>query len=77
MALPEPRAEVDTRLARIDHAIKAPGQAGMTEAFGDLLFALARWATSLDVEPEQALRDAARRFSDRVEWQQPAPSEDG
>lgn len=76
VALPDPRGEVDTRLAETDRASATPGRTGVAEAFGDLLFALASWATSLGVEPEQALRDAARRFTERVDSHQAAPTDD-
>ena len=69
VALPDPRTEVEARMSATDRCAQAPGRAGTAEAFGDLLFALASWATSLEVEPEQALRDAARHFTDRIEAQ--------
>jgi XTP/dITP diphosphohydrolase len=46
-------------------AVEPPSQV-TAEAIGDLLFAVAGLADEHGVDPEQALRDAARRFADRV-----------
>lgn len=45
---------------------KAKGdQAAMEDEFGDVLFSLAQWARHQNIDPEQALRKANRKFETR------------
>ncbi len=67
------RSKVLEELAEVDEAVSAPGepreqdrrQERVTEELGDLLFAVANWARHLDVDPEEALRRANRKFEQR------------
>lgn len=59
------RAKVDEELDEVDHAVAARDPAAAHEEIGDLLLAVTCWANQLGVEPEQALRDANRRFERR------------
>lgn len=44
---------------------RAGSREGLEEEFGDLLFSLVNISRFLDIEPEEALRRACRKFSDR------------
>ncbi len=67
------RAKVLEELGEVDEVLDAdagpPVQHGrrerVTEELGDLLFAVANWARHLDVDPEDALRAANRKFEQR------------
>ena len=56
-----PRAKIDEELAEIEEA--APEDKG--EEVGDLLFAVVNFARHLKIEPEEALRQANRKFEQR------------
>lgn len=63
------RDKVVEELGELDEALAA-ATAGATpdaaaEELGDLLFALANWARHLEVDPEEALRRANRKFERR------------
>jgi ATP diphosphatase len=57
-----PRAKVDEELAELDAEMEQPAR---EEELGDLLFAIVNLARHLNVEPEEALRKANRKFERR------------
>jgi ATP diphosphatase len=57
-----PRAKVDEELAELDAEMEQPAR---EEELGDLLFAVVNLARHLNVEPEEALRKANRKFERR------------
>ena len=57
-----PRAKIDEELAEIDGAANAEERAA---ELGDLLFSVVNYARHLDIDPEEALRDASSRFEQR------------
>jgi ATP diphosphatase len=57
-----PRAKVDEELAELDAEQEQPAR---EEELGDLLFAVVNLARHLNVEPEEALRKANRKFERR------------
>jgi MazG family protein len=59
------RAKVQEELAESDAAVSAGDALGTAAEIGDLLFAVANWARHLKVDPEEALRQACRRFEGR------------
>jgi len=60
-----PRAKVDEEIAELDAAIAAADRPAIEHELGDALLALTNLARHLDVDPEQALRAANRRFETR------------
>jgi MazG family protein len=68
-------ADLDDELAELKEAVDAADGASpetepdrhVAEEVGDVLFAAVNVARHLNVDPELALRSAARRFADRVE----------
>ena len=69
-------AKVDEEKAEIEQAMK--GKGNVEEELGDLLFAVVNVARFLDVDPEEALFRASRKFADRfVKMEQLAGSLDG
>ena len=57
-----PRAKVDEELAELDRETEAKRR---EEELGDLLFAIANLARHLNIDPEEALRKANRKFERR------------
>lgn len=57
-----PRAKIDEELAELD---REPGQAARAEELGDLLFAVVNLARHLNIDAEEALRQANRKFEAR------------
>ncbi|HET9810772.1 MAG TPA: nucleoside triphosphate pyrophosphohydrolase [Sphingomicrobium sp.] len=57
-----PRAKVDEELAELD---SETGQERRQEELGDLLFAVVNLARHLKIDPEEALRQANRKFEGR------------
>jgi ATP diphosphatase len=57
-----PRAKVDEELAELDAEMEQPAR---EEELGDLLFAVVNLARHLNIEPEEALRKANRKFERR------------
>lgn len=57
--------KVDEELLELKEAVASGDQAHAQEELGDLLFVLANLSRHLKVDPEQALRDAARKFEYR------------
>ena len=57
-----PRAKIDEELAELDAESDADRQ---SEELGDLLFAVANLARHLKIDPEEALREANRKFERR------------
>jgi len=60
-----PRAKVDEELREFDEARRAGDRAHMQRELGDLLFATVNLARKLNLDAEQALRDATDRFASR------------
>ncbi|RMF99292.1 MAG: nucleoside triphosphate pyrophosphohydrolase [Gammaproteobacteria bacterium] len=60
-----PRQKLLEELAEVDAAAAGEDRARLAEEVGDLLFAAANLARKLGVEPEEALRQANRKFSRR------------
>jgi ATP diphosphatase len=58
-----PRAKIDEELAELD---AESDHQRMLEELGDLLFAVVNLARHLKIEPEAALREANRKFEQRV-----------
>ncbi len=59
------RAKLTEELAELDEALGAADPAATREELGDLLFAIANLCRHLEVDPEQALRGANRKFARR------------
>lgn len=59
------RDKVAEELVELDDATRARDQDAMTEEIGDLLFAVAQLARHVDINPEEALRLANRKFARR------------
>lgn len=57
-----PRAKIDEELAELDHESGAARQA---EELGDLLFAVVNLSRHLNINPEEALRKANKKFERR------------
>jgi ATP diphosphatase len=57
-----PRAKIDEELAEIDSAATAEERSA---ELGDLLFSVVNYARHLEIDPEQALREASARFERR------------
>jgi tetrapyrrole methylase family protein/MazG family protein/ATP diphosphatase len=60
--------KLDEELAELKQAMAEGDQAHIVEEMGDLLFVLANLARKLDVEPENALRDANAKFERRFRY---------
>jgi ATP diphosphatase len=58
------REEID----ELSQAMAAADQAGMQEELGDLLFSVVNLARHLNVDPEEALRGANRKFERRFRF---------
>jgi MazG family protein len=61
------RAKVDEELREIDEAVTRGNPAEIEHEIGDLLLAVSRLSAKLGVAPEDALRSALRRFTNRFE----------
>ncbi len=59
------RAKIHEELDELDDAVGKLGEAEIEDEFGDLLFAVVNLARHLDVDPEQALTRANRKFESR------------
>ena len=64
-----PRAKIDEELAEVEQA--APSE--QAEEIGDLLFAVVNFARHLNIDPEEALRQANRKFERRFRAIETAP----
>ncbi|MEX0977003.1 MAG: nucleoside triphosphate pyrophosphohydrolase [Woeseia sp.] len=60
-----PRAKIDEELGELEQAIAGGDTAGIADELGDLLFATVNLARHLDVDAEQALRNASSKFERR------------
>ena len=65
-----PRGKVDEELAELDAEIELEGR---RDELGDLLFAVVNLARHLKVDPEEALRQANRKFEQRFRAIEQAP----
>jgi ATP diphosphatase len=65
-----PRAKIDEELAELDRERE---QDRRTEELGDLLFAVVNLARHLNIDPEEALRQANRKFERRFRAIETAP----
>ena len=59
------RAKVDEELAEFDAAREGGVLSDMTDEIGDLLFSVANLARHCDIDPEESLRSANRKFTAR------------
>jgi len=59
------RQKIDEELAELDEALQRQGAEEMTEELGDLLFSVVNLARHLNIDPEQALVSANRKFEQR------------
>lgn len=59
------RAKIYEELGELDEASRTENPQAVSEEMGDLLFAVTNLARKLDVNPEEALRAANRKFSGR------------
>lgn len=71
------RAKVDEELGELDEAHRDGDRAAMTEELGDLLFSVANLARHLEVDPEEALEAANRKFRRRFEGVEQAVRDSG
>jgi ATP diphosphatase len=62
------RAKIGEEMAELRQAETEGGAARIAEEFGDLLFSLVNLARHLDIDAEQALRDANRKFESRFRY---------
>jgi nucleoside triphosphate diphosphatase len=62
---PDNQGPFDKIVEEIDEVKSASSDAHRAEEIGDLLFAVVNWARHLDVEPEEALRQANAKFEKR------------
>jgi ATP diphosphatase len=81
------RAKVDEELAEFDAARRGGELSDMSEEIGDLMFSVANLARHCGIDPEESLRSANRKFSDRfgemerrlsaraIEWESLTPDE--
>ena len=65
-----PRAKIDEELAELDHETENKAR---TEELGDLLFAVVNLARHLNIDAEDALRQANRKFEARFRQIETAP----
>lgn len=59
-------AKVDEELDELHQAVSTADKTAVEEEFGDLLFTLVNLARHLDLNPETALRQANRKFGERI-----------
>jgi len=59
------RPKIAEELRETEEAVAAADPEAIEEELGDVLFALVNWARQLKVDPEQALRQANRKFERR------------
>ncbi|HOP07463.1 MAG TPA: nucleoside triphosphate pyrophosphohydrolase [candidate division Zixibacteria bacterium] len=59
--------KLEEEIGEIKQAIKNEDRQGIAEEIGDLLFATSSLARKLDIDPEQALRQALEKFRERFE----------
>ncbi|MFP5328994.1 MAG: nucleoside triphosphate pyrophosphohydrolase [Alphaproteobacteria bacterium] len=69
-----PRAKIDEELAELDHETDPKRRA---EELGDLLFAVVNLARHLNIDPEEALRQANRKFEARFRAIESRPGFEG
>jgi MazG family protein len=60
-------AKMREELAELEAAVASGDSAHTAEEFGDLLFVLANVARHMEIDPEQALRDANHKFTRRFQ----------
>lgn len=71
-----PRQKVDEELSELN-AVDAQDSAALQEELGDLLFSVVNLARHLNIEPEQALRAANRKFTRRFGYIESRLAEQG
>jgi len=72
-----PRAKIDEELAELDAACDSGDRDAVREEYGDLLFALVNLGRHLDVDAEDALRSANRKFERRFRAMEQAAEQAG
>ncbi len=71
------RAKIDEELAEIDRALESGGREQVAQEIGDLLFTIANWARHLQIDAEDALRGAGRKFEQRFALMEQAAGQRG
>jgi len=71
------RAKIEEEFGELDEACKESSHDAITEEFGDLLFSLVNLARHLQVDPEQALAGANRKFEARFRGVEEAATKQG
>src|SRR5262249_15665758 len=72
-----PRGKITEEVGELDRAVASGDRARMQAELGDLLFALVNWSRKQGLDPEEALRQATRRFQTRFEWIEDRLAENG
>ncbi len=70
-------AKVDEELEEMKAAMRAADATAVREELGDLLFTLANVGRQMEIDPEEALQDANRKFQDRFERMEAALAAEG
>ncbi len=69
--------KVEEELSEFKDACEAGGREDMTEELGDLLFSIVNVSRFLDIDPEEALNGATRKFIARFQYMENASAERG
>ena len=69
--------KVEEELSEFKDACEAGGREDMTEELGDLLFSIVNVSRFLDIDPEEALNGATKKFIARFQYMENASAERG
>ena len=69
--------KIEEEMAELGAAVRRGDRAAVAEEIGDLLFTIANLARHEDVDPEQALQAANRKFIERFRYVEEAMARDG
>jgi tetrapyrrole methylase family protein/MazG family protein len=70
-------AKIEEEMAELGEAVRRGDRAAVAEEIGDLLFTIANLARHEEVDPEQALQAANRKFIERFRYVEEALARDG
>jgi tetrapyrrole methylase family protein/MazG family protein len=70
-------AKIEEEMAELGEAVRRGDRAAVAEEIGDLLFTVANLARHEEVDPEQALQAANRKFIERFRYVEEALARDG